>query len=377
MTNTVLHFTDTHAFGGAERMLLTVLAGTDRRRWRPVLFHHGDAGVAPLVEGARALGVPTRCVPRMRDQRGVMELPRFVRAVRAERPAVFHAHLTWPLRCAHALVGARLAGVPAVVATQQLFRAIRSRRVAWRHRLLSASVDRYVAVSHDMAHALQPVCVRGARHVTVIHNAVEAESFAAGAPGATAPALPAGRSSLPVVLTLARLDAQKGLDHLLAATALVPNATFIVAGDGPRRDQLEALARELGVADRVRFVGYRDDVPALLAGCDLYVLPSLFEGLPVSLLEAMAAGKPVVATAVRGTDEAVLDGATGLLVPPRDPVALAAAIRTVLADPALARRLAEAGRERARREFSAGRMVEQVMELYDELLSSNGERRGH
>jgi glycosyltransferase involved in cell wall biosynthesis len=156
--------------------------------------------------------------------------------------------------------------------------------------------------------------------------------------------------------------------YLLEAAAMVPDALFVFAGDGPERDSLKELARTLGVEGRVRFLGHRKDVPQLLASCDLFVLPSLYEGLPLSVLEAMAAGTPVVATSIRGTDEAVIDGVTGRLVPPEDPVALASAIRTMLTERSLAARLAEAGKTRVREVFSADAMVRGVTQVYDELV---------
>ena len=353
-------------------MLLTLLEGLDRQRWFPLLYHHGAPAIAPLLEGARAVGVETRIVPCIQDRRGLARVPALVRQIRTDDPAVFHAHLPWPFRCSRGLVAARLARVPAVVATQQLFAAPSSRRAVLRHRLLSMAVDRYIAVSNDMARTLRPLCVRADRRVTVVHNAVRADVHDAATERCGALPEATGR---PVVLTLARLDAQKGLEYLVGAAALVPDTLFLIAGDGGERGRLEVLARENGLAERVRFLGYRDDARQLLAACHIYVLPSLFEGLPVSVLEAMAAGKPVVATAIPGTDEAVLHGRTGLLVPPADPQALAGAIRDVLSDPTLARRLGEAGRERVRRHFSAGRMVERVMGVYEELLAA-GHRFG-
>jgi glycosyltransferase involved in cell wall biosynthesis len=156
----------------------------------------------------------------------------------------------------------------------------------------------------------------------------------------------------------------------------VPNATFVFAGDGPLRAALEAEARDLGVAGRCVFLGERSDVPALLAAADLFVLPSLYEGLPVSVLEAMAAERPVVATAIGGTDEAVTTEDTGLLVPSRDPAALALAIRRLQEDPRLARRLAAAGRARVEREFSSSATARQVMAIYDEVLAEAGASGG-
>jgi glycosyltransferase involved in cell wall biosynthesis len=178
---------------------------------------------------------------------------------------------------------------------------------------------------------------------------------------------------LPVIFTAARLHNQKGHAHLLEAAALVPDALFLLAGDGPERARLEGRARQLGIEGRVRFLGQRRDIPELLAICDLFVLPSLYEGLPLSLLEAMAAGKPVIAAAIPGNDEIIIDGKTGLLVPPGSAADLAASIRRLLSDSALAAQFAEAGKDRVVRNFSAQAMAGRVTQIYDELLESRYE----
>jgi glycosyltransferase involved in cell wall biosynthesis len=155
----------------------------------------------------------------------------------------------------------------------------------------------------------------------------------------------------------------------------VPNAIFVLVGDGSERASLEAQAARLGIGDRVIFLGYRDDVAELLASCDLLVLPSLYEGLPLSVLEAMAAGKPVVATSVGGTPEAVLDGETGFLVPSRDPTALVRAIQRLLKDACLRRKMGMAGRRRVQRNFSPTQMVAGVTQMYEKLLDGQASSR--
>jgi len=369
MKRTIVYFTDSPGFGGAEQALLHLLAGLDRRRWRPALWHHDEPGLAPLLEGARDLDVEAHAVPRMPlGRRGAVRMPQFVRALHAAQPAVFHAHLTWPLACKYGLVGAVLARVPAVVATAQLFIDLPyTRATRIQQRLLAAGVHRYIAVSHEVARRLRQTFGIPERKIEVIYNAVAPDRFAASDGSACGGAI-IGRAGQSVILTLARLNPQKGLCYLLEAAVQVPEALFVLAGDGSERSALEARANALGIADRVVFLGHRRDVPELLAGCDLLVLPSLYEGLPLSVLEAMAAGRPVVATAIGGTDEAVVHGKTGLLVPPADPDALAGAIRTILRDPQLAQRLAEAGQARARQRFSVAAMVGCVAELYDRLL---------
>jgi glycosyltransferase involved in cell wall biosynthesis len=364
----VLLFTDTAGFGGAEQMLLALAAALDRGRWRPVLVHH-DEGTGPLASRADGLGIERWVVPRMPDGvAGARRLPRFVRALRRRRPAVFHAHLTWPLACKFGLLGAVAARVPAVAATVQLFLGFRPTPLASpQYRWLGRSVGRWIAVSADVAGRLHDTLGWPAERIEVIPNAVDPDLF-------TAERDPALRSQLsrggtrPVVLSLARLDPQKGLPVLLQAAAQVPDAQFVLAGNGPEQGRLEALAEELGLGERVSFLGLRTDVPALLASCDAVVLSSSNEGLPVAALEAMAASRPVVASAVAGTVEAVVDGETGLLVPPGDPQSLAAALRAVLDDQALAARLGAGGRARVVEVFSQQTMVESVSRVYDELL---------
>ncbi len=373
MTRTVCYFTDTHGFGGAEQSLLHLIAGLDRQAWQPVLIYHPAPGVAPLIEKARELEAVLWPAPPMPDGRvGAARVPGFARELWGRRPAVFHAHLIWPLACKFGLMAAIAARVPAIVATEQLFVDFHlDRSIYLQQRLVAAGVGRYLPVSRDLARRLRDRLNIPARKLQVVHNGIPLGAL--DQPPAANPALRAclaGESGRPIVLTVARLDAQKGLGYLLEAAALAPEAQFVVAGEGPERSALEAQAAALGIAGRVTLLGYRSDIADLIAACDVFVLPSLFEGLPLSVLEAMAAGRPVIATAIGGTDEAITPGETGLLVPPADPAALAGAIRALLADRPLAARLARAGRARVEAEFSAARMVREVVQVYRELLGS-------
>ena len=168
----------------------------------------------------------------------------------------------------------------------------------------------------------------------------------------------------PLVGNVARLAEQKGQRTLLEAAAELPGVKFAIVGEGELRGELERRTDELGLHDRVLFTGARDDVPDLLATFDVFAFPSLFEGLCLAVIEAQAAGVPVVATPVGGIRETVVDGETGLLVPPQDPQALAAAIRRLLDDRELAGRLAAEARRRVHERFSVQRMVEETLALY-------------
>jgi glycosyltransferase involved in cell wall biosynthesis len=191
-----------------------------------------------------------------------------------------------------------------------------------------------------------------------IHNGIEEPP----------PVDPAELAPRPTILQVARLAEVKGQRTLLRALAQLDASAVLVGRDiehaGAYERELRDEAHRLGVSDRVVFAGGRDDVPALLAACDVFCLPSSAEGLPIVVLEAMASARPVVASAVGGTPELVDDGVTGLLVPPESPEALASALASLLSDPERARALGEAGRDRVRSEFSLERSTARVLDLY-------------
>jgi glycosyltransferase involved in cell wall biosynthesis len=214
--------------------------------------------------------------------------------------------------------------------------------------------------------------------IRVIHNGRDLERFApvnANRRIATRAAL--GLVNEPVILTMARLDDQKGHRHLIDAIGILAshrsNLVTLLAGDGPLEHSLRAQCAALGLMDRVRFLGYRRDVAELFEAADVVVLPSLYEGLPLVAIEALAAGRPMVATEVDGTPEVVIHERTGLLVPPANPVALAAAIERLLDDPALAARLASEGRKFVHENFAVRRQIEQTAALYSELTGMGRE----
>lgn len=176
--------------------------------------------------------------------------------------------------------------------------------------------------------------------------------------------------------TVARLTEQKGHRYLISAIPEIlkdhPDVHFILIGDGPLREDLSKLASSLNVNSSVCFLGFRNDIPELLQNLDLFVLPSLYEGLPNVVLEAMASGLPVIATAVDGTPEAVLNGETGMLVPACQSEALSTAINAILSDPQKMKNMGKAGRKRVERHFSLSGQVDQFVQLYNSLYLQGG-----
>lgn len=236
--------------------------------------------------------------------------------------------------------------------------------------------------------ALQRQAYRCAHAIVANSNAAGRQLIAEGVPAERIRIIPNGVSlerfaprvaprPVSTVLTVANLRAEKAHEVLLAAAAQLapryPHLRFQVAGDGPRMAELRELAAALGIADRVAFLGHREDVAALLAAADLFVLPSRSEAFPNGAIEAMAAGLPVIASATGGLLDLIDSGTTGLLVPPDDPAALAEAIEGLLLSPARASLLGGAARDEVTRRYSFERMVRAFEDLY---LTQLGMPRG-
>lgn len=301
-------------------------------------------------------------------------------AARREITALLHEARVDVLLC-HGykadLVGrpaARLAGIPVVAVsrgwTGETF------KVRWYDRLdryFLPRMDRVVCVSEGQAAKVRAAGVHPFQ-VRVIRNAARAEAFRDPDPDRRRQIESLfARPGRQLVLTAGRLSADKGIHVLLDAIpdvlARTPEARFVICGDGDQRGRLERQSRDLGISDVVAFAGFRTDLDHWMPNADLFVLPSFTEGLPNVLLEAHAAGVPVVATAVGGNPELVADAETGYLVPPGNPAALAERIATVLADEPLRRRLGVVARVRVREHFTFAAQAAAYLDLFEELLT--------
>jgi glycosyltransferase involved in cell wall biosynthesis len=339
-----------------------VATGLDASRYRSVVCLFRDGWLRDRCE---RLGLETHVVP-MTGMLDLGWLRRFGRLLRDREVGLVHAH-EFGANTYGTLAG-RLARIP-VVATvhgRSYYADCGRRRLAYRVVSRAAVM---VAVSEDVKRFVVERTGVSARRVRVVYNGIGPAEPVSGEARARLRANLGIRNGERVVAVVGSLYDVKGHRHLLEAAPSIleacPSTVFLIAGRGERKAALSEQARSLGIEARVRFLGFRPDVPALLAICDVFVLPSLSEGLSVAILEAMAAAKPVVTTRVGGNPELVVDDETGFLVEPADPRLLASAVIRILTDPAEARRLGDNGLSRVKSRFTIGAMVREYEAIYD------------
>lgn len=353
-------YTDATGRGGGEMSLGHLAAGLDPALEVSVLGVDDEvlSWIAARRPAARVVRLPVIAGP---DEAGAIAA--HVDAVVALRPDVLHANLRVPWSCWYGIEGGLASPGTATVAVEQLpIRAADDGQVS-RKRALSARLDAHVAVGETSARRTEEFCDLPAGSVRSIPNFVPD----------LGPLTPVPHDGV-VLGAVGRLDAQKAFDVLLDALALLPGLRLVLVGDGGARGDLITQTLNLDLDHRVRFTGWSDDVRAELAGVDVLVLPSRSEGFPLTIVEGMLAGLPVVATRVGSVPEAVRDGDTGLLVEAGDPVALAAALGRLVQDAGLRRTMGARGRQVAAGAFTAPVMARAYEDLYAEVLARKGAR---
>jgi glycosyltransferase involved in cell wall biosynthesis len=354
----VLHVDSARGWRGGQNQVWLSARGM-AARGHDVVVACRTGGV--LAERARAAGLAVREM-RFRGDLWPAAALALASVLREMRPDVVHLHD--PHAVSAGMLARRLAGPRPLVGTRRVDFALRG--------LLSrrkyGACDRVIAVSEAIAAVLRRGGIASERVRVVYEGVPDRPAQAGGQEALRELGIPA---DVPVVGNVAALTGHKDQATLLAAAARVvarlPEVRFLIVGEGELRGRLEALSRELGLERRCVFAGFRADLDRLIPAFTVFCLSSHMEGLGTSLLDAMAFGVPVVATAAGGIPEAVTDGLTGRLVPPRDPDALAAALVEVLADPARRAAWGRAGRQRFEERFTADRMVEATLATYTEL----------
>jgi len=359
----VLHIDTERTWRGGEQQALYLAQGLAARGVEQLAV--GRPG-APYVERCAAAGVPVEPVA-MRGEGDVPAMRRLARLYRSWRPDVIHMHTSH----GHTLgvVARRWSGVGRTVVSRRVdFTIYRNfLRLSWfKYRF---GVDRYVAISEGIRRQMVADGIP-AQRIAVVHSGIDLARFD-DVPALDVRAdlgLPADARVVGDVAAFGWHKAQeflvRALPHVLQR---VPNAYVVLVGEGECRPRIEAEVRALGLDDRILFTGFRTDVPSLIRGMDCFVMCSVLEGLCTSLLDALALGCPAVGSAVGGIPEVLIDGRTGLTVPPRDPRALADAVVRVLTDEGLAARLRDAGRRHVEEGFTVDSMVEGNLAVYRSL----------
>lgn len=370
----VLYVADSAKIGGGNRSLEDLVLGLDRDRFAPFVVAPSDGA---LVAWAQAADVPHRII-RSDDLQGRLGMLRralhMLLACGRERVGIVHAMAPSCYRAA-GLAGS-LMGATRIC---HLGFPPRPVELEWSFRFgPDAVVGCYDGQSREVMPTVERIRPRA--RVVDIPYGIDIREFA---PVSSSAGAKWRFGAEHVVLIVGHLSEVKGYPTFLRAAAIVASVlddcAFVALG-GERTDSgygavLERLAADLGIRSRVHFLGWRQDVAEILNAADIVVLPSLAEGLPLAILEAMACARPVIATGVGGIPQAVLDGQTGLLVPPDDPDALSRAMLRLMQDRDLARRFGEEGRRHVEREFSRERFVARIQTLYDELTEAGTRKR--
>lgn len=377
----ILHLITRLPIGGAERMLLGVLRNLDATRFESTVCCIQDRG--ELAEEVESLGIPIHALGLMArggfDRRVVPALRRLMREQKVE---LVHSHLY------HANLYGRLAawreGIPVIASVHNTY----SRRKWHRHlinRLLARISFRITAGSADVERDILAHDRVAPEKLVRLPNCIDLDRVATSlSPAAAKQQLGFGAADL-VIGTVGRMEEQKGHAVLLDAFARllrhvpdVPGASLrlLVVGDGRLKSATEGQAARLGIADACRFPGSIKDLADTYRAIDIFVMPSLWEGLSLAMLEAMAAGLPMIATDVGGARDVLGDGLRGLLVPARDAEALAMAMRELLVDAARRIAMADSGCRHVRENYSVAALSRQLTELYEAALKNPDENHG-
>ena len=358
-----LHIDTARSWRGGQNQVLVTVMGMRAAGHRAMLVAHADGELRRRAqEGLDFLPLAPR------TEMDLSAAWRLSRAIKELKPDIVHAHDPH---------GVAMAALALSMSTQpKRARLVAARRVDFRlkgnalSRWKYGQVDRFICASEAIRKILLADGVAPSRAVTV-HEGIDLGHVAAAPPANLHEELWLPHGS-PIVGNVAALVPHKGQRHFVEAAALVvrevPDARFVIAGEGELRPTLEHLIKHLNLEKHVMLAGFRPDVLSVHKAFDIFVMSSITEGLGTSLLDAMACGRPIVATTAGGMPEVVQDGKTGILVPPRNDQAMADAIVKLLKDPGLRERMGAAGLARANAEFSAERMVADTLKVYEDVV---------
>lgn len=377
----ILFVIDGLEFGGGERTFLQLIKGLPRKQY--------NVHVATSPRGAFS-GVLTKkgveLIPLNLEKRASLRtLRRLIEIIENKNIVIIHSQ--GGRADYFARIAGRIANVPIIISSIAMLvegydvNILRKSLYVLADRFTERWVNKFIVLSDALRQALIEIHKIPPEKIVKIYNGIELEEYNPGLKKVRSKKLEVRRklglkNDVLVIGAIGRLVWQKGFEYLIQAIPKVievfPETRFLIVGEGPLKDKLKVKSKKLKVEDKVIFTGFRSDIKEILDSIDVLVMPSLLEGLPMVLLEAMAMAKPIVATDIDGISEVLVDRKTGLLVPPKNPQALAEAILKVLNNKIMSNLLGQNARRIAEEEFSVEKIVKQTECIYQELLREKG-----
>ena len=355
--------------GGLERVIANIAEGLDREKFEASVWCISRGG--EIAEELKEKGINVNILGIL-TYHNPLSIIKLARLLRKEKPNIVHTHGYFASVIGR--IAAKLAGISIVINHVHSTYWEYKKRHIFMEKILSALTHKIICCSKAVQDFVSDNEKINPSKTVIIYNGVDEEKFFVQKNTAAIKAQLGINPQDPVVGTVSSLTKNKGHVHLFQAASLIsnfcPSARFLIVGDGILREELEEQIKDLNLGSHLILTGKRKNIPDLLSVMDIFVLPSCSrEGLSISIIESMAAGKPVVATDVGGIPEAVEDGETGLLVPPRNPGALANAIIELLQNPGKAKAMGERGRTRLKEKFTSKRMLSELENLYEALIN--------
>ncbi len=363
----IVYFSDAPYTGGAEKYLFLLASRIDRKRFLPAAIINRNPALDPLRQWMEGSGVTVHEVS-LRLPYALGGVGEFITLMRRLKPSLLHLNLPGPFDSQFSLVAplARLAGVRCIVSTEHLPMVPTFTKAKILKRFGTRWIDRVITVSEDnrghlsRIHGVPPGKIRVV-HIGIPEPERDAEGDIRGELNLTRDAI--------LLVIAGKLEERKGHDTLFDALVRLPaRVHLLIVGEGELRPLLERAVAELGIGGRIHFLGRRNDVAAILRCADIMVHPSRMDATPYVIVEALAAGLPVVASNVYGIPELIEDGVSGILVPPEDGSALARAVASLVDDSGRRRRIGEAARSRFEARFTIQTHVRKTVSVYDELI---------
>ena len=373
----IIYFLNSISYGGVEKHVIDIINNIDQKKFRPFLVCPEDV-LPGLTKKLHKTDVELHSI-RIRSYFDFKEIAKFLSLIKKIKPEIVHAHLYFAGRFATPL--SKMMGVPCIIETGHI---VENWRKGYKQIFLLLDiiscffVDNVIAVSNAVKDYFIRYKKVPSKKISVIHNWCELDKFNVDQYDEQFQSQKKAAEKIPpdcmIISLIGRLDEQKGHKYLLAALpkVLKKYSNFIVLfiGDGNLKNELISLTKKMNITDKVRFLGFREDIPELISITDIIVLPSLYEGLPLTLIEASAMGKPIIASNVDGTPDIVQDGITGLLFEKEDSEQLAKNLLQLLNDSSYAANMGIKGKEFVKNNFDCHKQIDKLQQHYINLLTS-------